>query len=289
MVYYLKINRNEAYTIKNLEHWLETVSIDREAKTFILCDSENVRALVKDTVEKYSVEYIESFSDNSEVRGVVRGIADERWENAAFAHLTTFFHARDNGFNEFWNIDADDTLICLNDKRTYECLDRAREYAKAHGIDVFSLDMWASKTGGMHWSFGITYTNNTKKWIDTIKRYSSDDYKDKNQPMNIDGRFSIIKKNEGGIGTFYFENMTFLHYSNDFMRRPCASGVYRWNNGRMLSPVLKYVFGMTAGGVDIPDDVVRLDMGIKDDETQEFLVENCYLWDRSELKRILGE
>ena len=61
----------------------------------------------------------------------------------------------------FWNIDADDTRICLKPERTKQLLDQVKKITERESIDCMSLDMHASKAGtGRHWTFGITYTNN---------------------------------------------------------------------------------------------------------------------------------
>ena len=288
MVYYLKINRKEAYTVKNLSHWLQIVTLDSNARIMILCDDENVKELVEDLLHDYPVECMESIKDDEEMQSIVQKITDRRWENAAYAHLTTFFHARENRIKEYWNIDADDTSICLNADRCYECLEKAKGYAKDNCIDIFSLDMWCTKTENRHWSFGVTYINNPEKWIEILKRYSKDDYLDTWQPMNIDGRFSVIKRSEEGIGTFYFENMNFLHYSNDFIRRPWASGIYKWINGKMISPILKDVYGLELGESIIPEDVVKLDIKISDEERQSYMLSDCYQTEKDALSYWMG-
>ena len=147
------------------------------------------------------------------------------------------------------------------------------------------MDMWCSRGGNNHWSFGITYTKDPCKWINIIERYSSEDYNDKWQPDNVDGRFTTIRRYEEGIGTFYFENMAFVHYSNDFFRRPWASGMFKWKENRLLLPVLKDIFGISSmGDIAIPDAIVRLDIGIADDEIRDFMIEDCYIYDREQIR-----
>lgn len=43
MFFYLKVNRNEGYTIRNLKHWIDTIKHDRNNAFVIICDNDELR------------------------------------------------------------------------------------------------------------------------------------------------------------------------------------------------------------------------------------------------------
>lgn len=129
MVFYLKINRKEEYTFPNLQKWIDVISDIHESKVFIICDDVDLENAVKNRVSyEGCLEYIKSERYASEVRGIVKGFANERWENAGYAHMTTFYHAKENGYRHFWNIDADDTFFAFLLKGLESCYIRQRKW-----------------------------------------------------------------------------------------------------------------------------------------------------------------
>ena len=42
-IFYLKVNRDENYTYRNLQHWIDIVSEIPEGVAYIICDNETVR------------------------------------------------------------------------------------------------------------------------------------------------------------------------------------------------------------------------------------------------------
>ena len=74
-----------------------------------------------------------------EVQNIIKGFSNERWKNAGYAHITTFYHARQNGIDRFWNIDADDTFICLRKDRIIELLSQVEKKAVSDHIHLLSL------------------------------------------------------------------------------------------------------------------------------------------------------
>lgn len=286
MVYYFKINRKEVYMLKNLQSWFDIVSEDDKAVVFLMCDDDELINQTQEIIDFRSVEteYITTDTSDEELRSIAGNVANERWQNAAMAHLTTFFHAKKTGISEYWNIDADDTMFCLPPGRVLEVLRCAEEYSDNNEISLFSLDMWRTKTWNLHWSFGITYTKNPEDWIEIVnKRKDDKTILDPMQPHNLDGFFSCLKNCEDGIASFYVENLRFVHYSDDFIRRPWASGLYHWKNGVLHMPVLKECLGLPMGEEIILAEIVNLDIGISDKETTRFMVEQCYPNDKAEL------
>ena len=275
VIFYLKINRKEKYTFSNLQHWIHIIECIPNSCTYIICDDNNLKEAVLEQVvfTKNSFIFMESYKGCSALDYVVSNITNDRWQNAGYAHLSTFWHAKENGYPAFWNIDADDTCICLSPHRAAEMLSEAEEYGKKNKIDLFSLDMWITRTKGYHWTFGITYVNNSVDWFGIMRKYCRDENFKAGQIQNVDGYFTNLKNRTNlKIETFYAENLKFVHYADDLLRRPDGSGFFHWKEGKLILPIIRYCMGMESIGVlQIADEVVKLCMGITDNEAMEFL------------------
>lgn len=272
---YLKINRKEEFAFRNLSRWVDAAYL-MNRDCFIICDSEEIRQKIQEEIllSKYC-----SFitSDKSEINSkIVKNIANGTWENAALAHITTFSDAIRHKCDFFWNIDADDTFLCLSIDRMVELLQQVEDYVEQNGIDCFSLDMWRSKWEGKHWSFGITYTSCRLDWYRIFIEHCEDvNYRNLENEMNynIDCFFTYLKDiSEAKIGTFYFENLKFIHYSNDFFKGLISSAFYHWKDNKLYYPIMQVCVGMDELGVfDIYQDVHKFDMYIEDDEAKNVL------------------
>ena len=199
-VFYLKVNRVEGYTLRNLRHWLRIVdAYGINTFYYIICDNENLK---KRILDEFSHEYpdmekrfLQSRFDE-ELKYITDRVTDQRWEKAGYAHLTTFMHAKELGHVRFWNIDADDTRFCLSADRCKQLLIAAEDYAIENNIDCFSLDMHTSIIGsGRHWSFGITYTNNQVDWLNLMTQHCGDDLSVEDPCCNVDRYFRYIRNN----------------------------------------------------------------------------------------------
>lgn len=271
MFFYLKINRRERYTFRNLQYWIDIVEGIEGADYCILCDNAVLQTEVMEQVRftKEPVSFLKSEKRSADLREIVPNITNARWENAGYAHLTTFWDAKEKGYSCFWNIDADDTYICLKSERAGELLHEVEAYAAENQIDMMSLDMWTTRTYGNHWSFGITYINNRVDWMSVMKRYCRDEELKARQIPNADGYFSCLKTcTPLSIETFYFENLRFIHYSDDFFKRPDVSGFFIWKEGKLNLPILSYCFGLEQlGRLQIAKQVIKLDIGITGEES----------------------
>lgn len=198
------------------------------------------------------------------------------WRNAGFAHLTTFSHAKVNGFETAWNIDADDTQICLSPERTVEFLQAVESYAVEHAIDAFSLDMWRTYEFGRHWSFGIVFNNNSFDWLAFAKSHCEDaayvdQYESVTSRMNLDWYFTYLASCGGvRLETFYADELRFIHHSNDTYITP-AGGLCFWKNGRKYLPVLCNECGLgESGSLPIASDCIKLDFDATDEDSATF-------------------
>lgn len=284
MIYYLKINRDENYTFRNLRRWLKVAKADNAEHIYVLCDSNELRKKVLEKIPEHmdSVEWIYSDRTRADVVEIVENLVVDKWKNAAYAHLTTFTHASSCGYSEFWNIDADDTFFCLSTERTVELLETVRDYSQNEAIMMMSLDMWRTRYVGIHWTFGITYTNNSIDWVQIIREYLSSNKGEMLSHMklckNVDSLFTYIgEMSPYRIESFYFENLRFIHYSDDMMRRWFDSGMMIYRNGKIEFPIVAYCFELEdIGFLDISPDVIRLDMNISAQESIEALINNGY-------------
>ncbi|MBD5529290.1 MAG: hypothetical protein HDR02_12935 [Lachnospiraceae bacterium] len=281
-ILYLKINRNIEYTIRNLRNWIR-IAMERNDKCFLVCDAPELKSRVIREMDfgGCDIEWLESIR-SEQAQGMISHMANERWANAGYAHLTTFLHAAEHGYDSFWNIDADDTVMCLDYAKAAKVLSQVEEYAKENEIDVFSLDMWRTQSRGNSWSFGITYTNGKLDWPKIF--YRNFDYRgmecrsfvDRIAPKNIDEFFAYLREHDKNIKieTFCVMNLLFVHYSDDFLFHPIQSGIYTWIEDEMRFPILEYVFGVPSlGRIPIAQDVVRMECDIMQQEGRLFLAE----------------
>lgn len=277
MIFYLKVNRDEGYTFRNLQHWVNIVESIPYSRYYILCDKESLKQSIEEKVifKTQEVEFLQSYRDLPELKYIADNITEEMWRKAGYAHLTTFWHAKENNYPFFWNIDADDTCICLFPDRVRELLAEVETFVKENKVDIISLDMWNTRTNGFHWSFGVTYVNNSNDWNGVMKEHCLDEAMKATQIRNVDGYFSCLRIcSKLKIATFYFENLKFIHYADDFFKRPDTSGFFHWKNGELILPILRDCFGINSiGTVPIVKDIVPFDINITDEETTEFLME----------------
>lgn len=277
IAFYLKINRNTDFAFKYLERWIQVAYLfGRDC--YIICDDKDVTASILDKDILYgNTSIIESISEEQARATAQRFSMDAQRIGIALAHMTSFYHSQRHGYDFFWNIDADDTLICLSVDRIKEMLEKCEMYAKDQASDCISLDMWRSIYKGLHWSFGITFASNNKDWVSLMEKRSLDSRfqrKEVYARANIDSFFSYLKDAEASvkIDTFYFENLTFIHDSDEFILNSVKGAIYRWSKGKLHLPLLEHCFRIPEiGTIPIADDVIRFEMSIEDSEAVNVL------------------
>lgn len=275
--FYLKINRNTDSAFRYLERWIQIAYLfNRDC--YIICDNRDVTASILEKDILYgSAIIIESISEKKVKTVAQRFSRDNHWLGAALAHMTAFYHSRKHGYDFFWNIDADDTFVCLSTDRIKEMLGKCEEYAKHQASDCLSLDMWRSILRGLHWSFGITFTSNEKDWIKIMETHSIDaEFQGKEAIArgNIDAFFTYLKDAEPSlkIDTCYFENLTFIHDSGELMMNPVNGAIYHWTYGELHLPLVEHCFKIPEiGTMRIADDVIKFEMGIENYEAVNVL------------------
>ena len=191
--------------------------------------------------------------------------------------MTTFLHARDNGYKNFWNIDADDIGLYAKLRRIVKLFKTVKEYANAHKIDMLALDVWHTLELGGHWSFGVVYTDCKVNWLNLFKEHCTDkllldNYKRVYSKINIDWLCTSL--NEAGlakIGTFCVENLRMVHHSDDIYSTP-TNGLKYWEKGNCYFGTLSDDFKLgKRGSLPIPSSVVNIDIGLTARESLSML------------------
>ena len=272
--FYLKTDKGSRLAMNNLNRWINAVSL-MGGDCYILCDRDDVIQKVKDTlIFLDAVTFLKSERESEEIAFIAKSaIPQNGMINACFAHLTTFLHARDRDYDFFWNIDADDTQLCMSVDRIAELLEYAGNYAEENGLDCFSLDMHTSRTGGQHWSFGVTYTKNRRDWLPILRSHVHDRaYLEK----DLKQRFTYIRSlREFRIETFCFENLKFIHYHfENIFADPTIWGLLYWKDNELRLPMLETFSSKESklGRYAIPKEVVGLELGIEDREAENVML-----------------
>ena len=267
---YFKVNRIADYTIPCVQRWVNTAYRMRADYCFI-CDNKQLELRILKTVHfpDANVKFIPSERRYLQKNGKV---VSDRWQNAAYAHLTPFYHAASSGEKTFWTIDADDTMFCFPEEKICAMLQNVQKITKERDISVISLDMWHSKEQGRHWSWGISFVNGNRDYFQLFQEdkdlswaeSENFPYRIKDWQINLDWYFTYLKLCKGlKAETFYVENAYFVHWGN-FMRHPgMTSAVYCWHQGKLIFPIYRYVHcDEHAGFIDIATDCLPINIGL---------------------------
>lgn len=283
-IFYLKINRLDDYVFLCLQQWLDTIShMNRDY--YILCDNKKLKKeIIKKIVFPNSnIKFLKSKRCN-QLKKIVKNIATKFWIKATYAHLTTFYHAKHNNIKSFWNIDADDTLFCINPITLAEYFIKIEAYADTNNISAFSLDMHRSRTAGRHWSFGITYTQMNIDWFNILemntdnswqKNYENFDYE-----FNLDWFFTYLHDYKNiNNQTFYIENSAFIHWGN-FLTNIIGSGIFYWENERLKFPIiLNIIDDKYLGDIPIAQDCIKFTSNFDELQNKKYIIDNLtYLY-----------
>ena len=281
-VFYLKINRSTPTMWHYLKMWLEIAEQFPAFKIYIVCDNPDLQALVtnriRQDVSDYDVEFITSARNSEELKYIVDNAIIPHWKPAAYAHLTTFLHARDNGYKNFWNIDADDIGLYAKPRKIAKMMKTIKDYATLTSTDILSLDLWHTSELGKHWSFGMVYIDNETDWLELMKYHCKDKdffnkYDKVNSGRNIDWYFTYLREIEAAcIETFCVENLRVLHDDRFIYQRPIFCGLRYCENGRCYFHVPSTAFNMEEkGSLKIPDDIINFNVGITKTESTTYL------------------
>jgi len=274
-VFYLKINLNTDFSIECFKHWVNIVEA-YGADYYIVCDKEELKEKVINDRNK------DKFIPTSvKAKQILRNIVVPHWLSAGAALLTPFLHAREKEYETFWNIDADDTVMCADAIKCAKMLKQIQEYADKSNFDCFSLDMHSSGFERFypHWTFGVCYCKSSIDYISKLLGFNEFFYslnikRDDLFDNNLDEVFSILGKySQINIGTFYIENLYFRH---------CNFAIHYFKDGkfhyRNISQYTKNLWGLKnyeiENGLTIPERFVKFDFGLSQSESLKFLESN---------------
>jgi len=258
-VFYLKINLCHKENLLIFWHWVKIVE-EYGANYFILVDSEDVKKKIIHLYEEKGYAAPTNFiaSYREELYKMCKGLFQEHWLNVAYAHLTPFIHAKENNYHTFWNIDADDTVLCTFPIHSSKLLREAEKYALGNNLNMFSLDMWYSKSlpfNYYNWTLGIVFTNMNVDYLKKIEEIRQllggklvSEIPKIPPVLNIDTYFAFLSYNGYLLcKSFYCEGLFFEHF--------------KLNVSKFEHSKVKYIWDLVgATEVLVGDDVVKLDL-----------------------------
>ena len=282
-VFYLKINKFDPSVNACFKYWLEIID-QMNAEYFILCDDIKVKNKILQafTFPSRNIKFIKS-NRISFKKMVAFSLGSFLWSNAAYAHLTTYLHAKKNNINRFWNIDADDTMFMIPPKSFVHFLSIITDYAEKNNINLFSLDMHHSFSNSKHWSYGITYVNNSNRILYKFKTMNQKDWLNyrytelADEPfVNIDWITTWFRiSTDLKIETFYINNIYFLHNCNPLVQRNQSLMLYK--DGKIEYPVFKKLYNideLMVSYVPIAKDDIKFEFDFYEEDSMEYMINN---------------
>ena len=241
---YLKINRNNQYTMWCIQQWIDAINAAGMDFIFVV-DNESLEKRVLAEVNFYSADIKMMRSKRKQLKNIAPNLCEPIWEKCTYAQLTPFYHAKENGIQKHWAIDADDTMFAAKPESVAKILLSAEKIAEEKNLCAFSFDMWRTKTKGYHWSFGVAYFNDNVdfcKIFDTTPNAAWKNDVNQDFATNIDLFFCYLKYCRFmPIETFYVENVFFLH-CGVFFGCSVVHTITYWKDGMMINPIAKHLF-----------------------------------------------
>ena len=274
-VFYYKINRLTEYALMCIQNWL-TITYYMDGEFYFVCDNE---LLEREIVRKCcfrdgDIKFMPS--RRRELKSIAKNLWTGNWEMATYAHLTPFYHARENNIKEFWAIDGDDTMFFLYPEHMVKVLNQAQNISRENEISAFSLDMHWSQMKGRHWSLGVLFINNTVDFCDIFEKVSdlswTIPYKEIDDVFNLDWFFNYIRDNKiAKVETFYVENSYFCHWFPNILRYIIGGNVCYWSKMKVIYPIIRDVYkNSTVGEIDIVNSY-KIDIGVELEDGLKFL------------------
>lgn len=271
-VFYLKVNRIADYTLRCIQEWLNIV-YEMKADFYFICDSDLLRHMILNTCrfQDGDIKFLKSM--RKELKHTAKNLYTGHWKNATYAHLTPFYHAKNNGIKRFWNIDADDTMFLLEPQLVSKILKKVEMESDQKGIAANSLDIWRSKTFGVHWTLGILYINGMEDFCRIFEANRNlswtREYEAVTDAFNLDWFMSsLAKKEDINIQSFYVDNAMFIHWGS-FILNPFSASIFSWKDGKLVLPIQKNIFDDELGEVEIAD-CLKIDIGLSGKEGNVF-------------------
>lgn len=281
---YLKINRPpDRICMECIQGWIN-ICYEMGYPFYFVCDNNRLRYKImrKCYFKDGNIKFIAS--DKVYLSKVSKYLYTNIWKRCTRAHLLPFFHSKKQNYDNFWSIDADDTIICLNSNKVKDALYDVEKYAQCNNVSAISLDMWGTKTGQRHWSWGVTYVRESKNFIrefKTCKDFNwTKNYISLEKNFNLDWFMTYLRdcknyKNE----LFYINNCYFLHCGK-FLFDTRGGVICYWADGKLYLPILLYILRNKELGELRVDNCKKIDIGVDLSESL-YYYENEVLFDRN--------
>lgn len=259
-IFYLKVHRPGLLAFYCIQHWIDTI-FRLNGFIYFICDNKEMEESIFSPPYQCFF-YNENFkfirSDKRTLTKYLRKLFSDTdkksyWMRIGAAMFTPITHGYKMGYNEVYNIDADDIMLLVRPEKIAKALAMAETYAREKDLDCFNYDMFVSQSFGTHWSFGVVLNRNLGKTIKAIKENADWKhneliikkhnivYADKYN-YNVDWFFTFLRDTSRlNFSTFYIENATVIHMPEIIMV-PWWAFAITWHNGKITMPVLKYLY-----------------------------------------------
>lgn len=291
-IFYLKVHRVHRTSIDCIRHWIN-IADKMNAFIYFVCDNPIMKEDIIKQISFPNKNFKFIKSDRKTLKTEIKTILNkverqQMWERIAYSMLTPFIHAEKNNFAISYNIDADDILLCIGSERVCEALKKAEQKAKDEHLDLFNLDMFYSKSYGVHWSFGVVICMNPAKCLNILKENTKWRNNKKLIELynicwldkfnfNIDWFFTFIRDTKQlNMKTFYIDKALVAHMPDIILEHGWAF-MLQWKNNNIHFPILSDFYKRDVWDtVPIPDECVKIDINLKEDAYKNFL---CNFYD----------
>ena len=289
-IFYLKVNRIHDTSYICIQRWVDLAAY-MDGFVFFVCDNKRLQEQILKRIYFHNQNFKFIKSNRSVIKNKLKKIivvGGKKWRTIAHSMLTPFIHATQNQYSVSYNIDADDIEILLKPSIVAQAFFSAEAYANQKELDCFNLDMFVSRSFGVHWSFGCVYVRNPQKCLDVIKqnknwlqnkelikKYKTYYVQDTNwHDDNIDWLFTFLRDtNQLKLETFYIENAYVAHMPDRLLEHEWAF-YFQWSKGYVRHPVLEYAYNDKRWAViPIPNNLYKIDLNLSDKNKYEYLSE----------------
>ncbi len=286
-VFYLKVHRAHTTSTDCVQQWVN-IADKMDAFIYFVCDNPKMQREISRNViflnDNFEFIKSDSRSIKKHINTLLKGVEKSKlWRRIAFSMMTPFTHAAKNNYKLSYNIDADDIMILVNPELISKAFILAENYAAENNLDLFNLDMFLSKTFGVHWSFGVVICRSPQKCIDVVIkntdwRRNSNLIKKfnicwiKKYNFNVDWLFTYIRDtNQLKMGTFYIDNAYVVHMPDRILKHGWAFMLH-WKENRISFPMLcNFYIHPDWETITIPEECVKIDVRVSDNEYKNFL------------------
>lgn len=285
-IFYLKVHRVHRTSFDCIRQWLD-VAEKMNAFIYFVCDNPEMELKIKQMcLPNRFFAFIKSdrHTLKPEIKKILHKVERQAmWERIAYSMITPFIHAAKNKAAISYNIDADDILLCVEPEKIKQAFLKAEEYARSNNIDLFNIDMFFSKSFGVHWSFGVVLCTNPQKCINAIK--SNTNWRTNHELINqfklswlnkfnfnVDWLFTFLRDTKQlNMKTFYIEKALVAHMPDIILEHGWAF-MLQWKDNNTHFPILSDFYKREIwDSVPIPNECIKIDIDLKEDDYKKFL------------------